>query len=123
MNLNATCVAASVPKSDAIHTSAAIWSRCERRRFEPAIRHQRGGRGSVRNNGRGNKAELGQNIRGHALLGPGCVLPILVASQNCGKPPRGWTIRQFFLRTHLCPALDDYLGICYARGRDVLWPS
>jgi len=46
MNSNATCGAASVPKSGAIHTSAAIWSRCDQTRFQPTIRRQRGGRAS-----------------------------------------------------------------------------
>ena len=34
----------------AIPTSAAIWSRCARPRFRPAIRPQRGGRGTITSN-------------------------------------------------------------------------
>ena len=50
MNWNATSAAASAPKSGAIRTSAAIWSRCDRRRFRLAIRrhHGRRGNGGVR---------------------------------------------------------------------------
>jgi hypothetical protein len=46
-NSNATCAAASAPKYGAIRTSAAIWSRCDRRRFQQTIRRRHGGRGSV----------------------------------------------------------------------------
>jgi hypothetical protein len=44
MNWNATCAAASAPTSGAIPTSEAIWSRCDRPRFQPATRPRRGGR-------------------------------------------------------------------------------
>ena len=40
--------AASVPKSGAMPTSAAIWSRCDRIRSAPASRRQRGGRAKDR---------------------------------------------------------------------------
>ena len=42
--LDATCAAASAPKSGAMPTSAAIWSRCARPRFPPMIHLRRGGR-------------------------------------------------------------------------------
>ncbi len=48
MNSNATCGAASAPRSGAIRTSAAIWSRCDRPRFRRVIRLQHGGRASDR---------------------------------------------------------------------------
>jgi hypothetical protein len=44
MSWSDTCAAASAPKSDAIRTSGAIWSRCDRTRSAPAIRPRRGGR-------------------------------------------------------------------------------
>jgi hypothetical protein len=44
MYWNATCGARTVPKFGATLTSGAIWSHCGRRRFQPAIRRQRGGR-------------------------------------------------------------------------------
>ena len=46
MNSNATCGAASAPKSGTMPTSEAIWWRCERRRFRPVIRPRRGPRAS-----------------------------------------------------------------------------
>jgi hypothetical protein len=46
MNWNDTCDARTVQKSGAIRTSVAIWWRCGRIRFQPAIRHQHGGRES-----------------------------------------------------------------------------
>ena len=48
--LEATCAAASAPKSGAMPTSEAISSRCGRRRFQPAIRRQRGGRANGETN-------------------------------------------------------------------------
>src|SRR5437899_12187188 len=44
MSWSATCGARIAHDFKGGHTSAAIWSRCGRRRFPPAIRHQRGGR-------------------------------------------------------------------------------
>lgn len=44
MNWNATCAAASAPKSEAIHTSGVRWSRCGLPRFQRAIRRRFGGR-------------------------------------------------------------------------------
>jgi hypothetical protein len=44
MSWSGTCAAASARRCAAIRTNAAIWWRCERRRFRPVIRRQRGGR-------------------------------------------------------------------------------
>ena len=46
MSWSGTCAAASARRCAAIRTNAAIWWRCERRRFRPVIRRQRGGRAS-----------------------------------------------------------------------------
>src|SRR5258707_1146168 len=46
MNWNATCAAASAPKSEAMPTSGAIWWRCARPGSRRAIRPRRGGRAS-----------------------------------------------------------------------------
>ena len=48
MNWNATCGAGIARRSGAIPTSAAIWWRCGQRRFPPAIRRRRGGRGNAK---------------------------------------------------------------------------
>lgn len=44
MNWKGTCAARTARRSVATRTSGAIWSRCDRQRFQPAIRRQRGGR-------------------------------------------------------------------------------
>jgi hypothetical protein len=48
MNSNGTCGARSARRRAAIRTSGAIWSRCAPPRFQPAMRHQRGGPESVK---------------------------------------------------------------------------
>jgi hypothetical protein len=48
MNWNATCAAGIARRSEAMPTSGAIWSRCARRRYRPAIRRRHGGRENVR---------------------------------------------------------------------------
>src|SRR5882724_3520591 len=62
MNSNATCAAASAPKSGAMPTSGAIWSRCAPPRSRRAIRPRHGGRGN------GERAEGGRMERAKKTL-------------------------------------------------------
>ena len=74
---SSTRAAASAPKSGAIPTSGAIWSRCDRRRFQPAIRPRRGGRAS------------GENP---ALMGPKPIVSVADAPAGAeGLKPNGLT--------------------------------
>jgi len=70
MNLSVTCGVGTAQRFGAIPTSAAMWSRCGRRRYLRAIRRRRGGRGS--GNARLHYKRKSQNkCRGNRLGGHG----------------------------------------------------